>query len=148
MAYFGGYELGKSLVPADSGVLGNMATGAIAQIIAGVVFNPIDILKERMQVQVGCSTYDHRSCPVAQSTRFPAGMSRRCWNLDGWQPNVAVPICAQPMMSGLYSYNSALQALRDLLRKEGGPGLLRGYWVTNSVWIPWNIMYIASYEVM
>ena len=52
MAYFGGYELGKSLVPRDSGMVGHMATGAIAQMIAGVVFNPIDIVKERMQVQV------------------------------------------------------------------------------------------------
>ena len=52
MAYFGGYELGKAMVPPDSGIVGNMATGAIAQLIAGVVFNPIDIIKERMQVQV------------------------------------------------------------------------------------------------
>ena len=52
MAYFGGYELGKAVVPSDSGVLGSMATGAIAQLIAGVVFTPIDIIKERMQVQV------------------------------------------------------------------------------------------------
>mmetsp|Transcript_8646 Transcript_8646/g.24860 ORF Transcript_8646/g.24860 Transcript_8646/m.24860 type:complete len:310 (+) Transcript_8646:278-1207(+) len=102
MAYFGGYELGKAMVPSDWGILGNMATGAIAQVTAGVVFNPIDIIKERMQVQ--------------------------------------------KLMSGVYSYGSSLDALKDLLRQDGPGGLLRGYWVTNSVWIPWNILYISSYE--
>lgn len=49
-AYFGGYELGRALVPSSMGVLGDMATGAIAQCIAGVAFTPVDIVKERLQV--------------------------------------------------------------------------------------------------
>ena len=50
MAYFGGYESGKVLVPAGHGVLGDMAVGVWAQLVAGVVFTPIDIVKERLQV--------------------------------------------------------------------------------------------------
>lgn len=55
VAYFGGYELGKALVPTGWGVAGDMAVGAIAQIVAGAVYNPIDIIKERMQAQVSCT---------------------------------------------------------------------------------------------
>ena len=51
------------------------------------------------------------------------------------------------MMSSTYSYSSAMHAVRDLLKKDGPRGLMRGYWVTNSVWIPYNIMYISAYEV-
>lgn len=78
VCYFGGYELGKRLVTrvdrtimqaagtsvADqpvppgplSGLLGDMATGMVAQLVAGIAFTPMDIVKERMQVQVGSFT--------------------------------------------------------------------------------------------
>ena len=49
--YFGGYETGKRLVPASYGVLGDMLVGCYTQAIAGVVFTPVDIIKERMQVR-------------------------------------------------------------------------------------------------
>lgn len=49
-AYFGGYECGKMIVPESYGVIGDMGVGCIAQLIAGVAFTPIDIIKERLQV--------------------------------------------------------------------------------------------------
>lgn len=52
LAYFGGYETGKALVPQSWGIAGDMATGAVAQVLAGIVYTPIDIVKERLQVQV------------------------------------------------------------------------------------------------
>ena len=51
MAYFSGYESGRRLVPAGHGVLGDMAVGVWAQLVAGVVYTPIDIVKERLQVR-------------------------------------------------------------------------------------------------
>ena len=48
-----GYEMGKRLAPKGMGVVSDMATASIAQTIAGVVFNPIDVCKQRLQV--GCS---------------------------------------------------------------------------------------------
>ena len=52
MAYYGGYESGKALIPAKHGVLGDMAVGIWAQLVAGVVYTPIDIVKERLQVPI------------------------------------------------------------------------------------------------
>jgi solute carrier family 25 citrate transporter 1 len=52
LAYFGGYELGKRMMPQQMGsIVADMATGAFAQVLAGIVYTPIDIVKERMQVQ-------------------------------------------------------------------------------------------------
>eukprot|EP00951_Prasinocladus_malaysianus_P017132 scaffold134774_cov40-Prasinocladus_malaysianus.AAC.1 len=82
MAYFGGYELGKSIVPEDSGLLGNMLTGAIAQIAAGVVFNPIDILKERMQAMMKKDYYYSGATDALRSLLKkdgPAGLLKGYW---------------------------------------------------------------------
>lgn len=49
--YFGGYEVGRQLVPPGTGVAGDMAVGCIAQVIAGTAFTPVDIVKERLQVR-------------------------------------------------------------------------------------------------
>lgn len=54
----------------------------------------------------------------------------------------------QGMMGGAYHYRNGWHALTTLVGQEGLRGLFKGYWVTNSVWIPWNIIYIASYEKM
>lgn len=100
--YFGGYESGKRLMPADYGILGDMLVGCYTQAIAGIIFTPVDIIKERMQVQ--------------------------------------------GMMKAAYSYRNTFHAVSSIVQQQGLPGLMKGYWATNSVWFPWNMIYIASYE--
>ena len=51
MAYYAGYETGKQVVPEGFGVFRDGAVGVVAQLFAGAIFAPMDILKERMQVQ-------------------------------------------------------------------------------------------------
>ena len=50
------------------------------------------------------------------------------------------------MMGSAYSYRSTWEATRALVTHGGLSGIMRGYWATNAVWIPWNAIYIASYE--
>jgi solute carrier family 25 citrate transporter 1 len=103
IAYFGGYEVGKRCVPGHWGIGGDMAIGAVAQVLAGIIYTPIDVVKERMQVQ---------------------GIMRHA-----------------------YSYKNAAAAFSALQSGPGGAaGLFKGYWITNSVWLPWNTLYIAGYE--
>lgn len=59
MIYFSAYEAGKRSVPPRYGPAGDLAVGAFAQLTAGFVFTPVDIIKERMQVEtasIGFST--------------------------------------------------------------------------------------------
>jgi hypothetical protein len=37
-------------------------------------------------------------------------------------------------------------SLWHILRQAGPMGLFKGYWATNCVWLPWNIVYIGCYE--
>lgn len=52
----------------------------------------------------------------------------------------------QGLMQGAYSYRNAFHAVSSIVQQQGLPGLMKGYWATNSVWFPWNMIYIASYE--
>ena len=40
----------------------------------------------------------------------------------------------------------AAAALVAIVREAGPLGLFKGYWATNCVWLPWNVLYIALYE--
>ena len=68
--YFGGYESGKRLMPADYGILGDMLVGCYTQAIAGIVFTPVDIIKERMQVRY-CPTCSTLSAVDALEPHMP-----------------------------------------------------------------------------
>lgn len=52
----------------------------------------------------------------------------------------------QSMMGSAYRYRSTWEAVRGLTAQRGAAGLMRGYWATNAVWLPWNAIYIAAYE--
>ena len=41
---------------------------------------------------------------------------------------------------------SAVAAVAAALRSGGPASLLRGYWVTNAVWLPWSALYFGGYE--
>lgn len=77
--YFGGYELGRQLVPPGSGIAGDMAVGCIAQVIAGTAFTPVDIVKERLQVHSppschhACALHAARTHPLWRTSGRPGG---------------------------------------------------------------------------
>ena len=52
----------------------------------------------------------------------------------------------QGLMQGAYSYRNAFHAVSSIVQQHSLQGLMKGYWATNSVWFPWNMIYIASYE--
>ena len=131
MAYFGGYELGKLLVPPGMGMPGDMAVGAVAQVnmctggivspfkfeseatplqlVAGAVFTPVDVVKERLQVQ---------------------GMLPQLAPGGGRNPSVQQGPAA---LLGGGRGSAAVQAVRALVLERGVLGLMRGYWVSDSV---------------
>ena len=54
MLYFWSYETAKKVVPPRYGAAGDFTVGAIAQLTAGVIFTPVDVIKERLQVAPFC----------------------------------------------------------------------------------------------
>ena len=66
--YFAGYETGKRWVPASYGIMGDMLVGCYTQAIAGIVFTPVDIIKERMQVRLQPDATSHAVFAHKQAT--------------------------------------------------------------------------------
>ena len=115
MCYFSGYELGKRITPRDWGVASDLMTGTIAQTVAGIVFCPIDIVKQR--VQTISVMEGSRNVNTTTSSR------------------ISPPIRITP-----------LQAAQEVWQHQGARGFFRGYWTMNALWMPWNLIYLSTYE--
>ena len=51
MAYFCGYELGHKFIPNEWTIVQGLGAGAMAQLLGGLVYTPMDVVKERLQVR-------------------------------------------------------------------------------------------------
>jgi solute carrier family 25 citrate transporter 1 len=83
-------------------------TATIAQTVAGIVFCPIDIVKQRVQtasVMGGGGGADAAALRITPS-----------------------------------------QAAREVWTHQGVKGFFRGYWTMNALWMPWNLIYLSTYE--
>jgi hypothetical protein len=101
--YFGAVETARTFASRfPPSPLADAAVGVAAQLVAGVAFTPVDVIKERLQ--------------AARLTRSPV--------------------------------QSPLAAARAALAAAGPAGLLKGYWMTNAVWLPWGGLYFAGYEAL
>lgn len=112
IAYFGGYEAGKRLVPPGWGMAGDMATGAVAQLLAGCVYTPIDTVKERLQVQPlmrGAYSYaSARQAYALLASGGPMSLFKGYWVTNVvWLPWNTLYIAG---------YESAKRAARQMLR--------------------------------
>lgn len=79
MVYFYAYETAKQLLPRRLGAARDFAVGTAAQLCAGVVFTPVDVVKERLQVPgnlpLPCrsTTCDLHCASSADQPRFGQG---------------------------------------------------------------------------
>jgi solute carrier family 25 citrate transporter 1 len=90
-------------------------TATIAQTVAGIVFCPIDIVKQRVQTAsvMGTAT-------------------------SGGGTAAAVDAAALRI--------TPTQAAREVWTHQGLKGFFRGYWTMNALWMPWNLIYLSTYE--
>ena len=131
-AYFAGAEAarhallasrgGGALSPASSfsssSPLADAAVGVTAQLVGGIVFTPVDVIKERKQAQ-RLTAMSSKNGGVAGGGGVGAGSKGKPFSL-------ASSSCISSSFSSLF----------------------KGYWAGNLVWIPWSGIYFASYEAI
>jgi solute carrier family 25 citrate transporter 1 len=111
-----GYELGKRITPRTWGTASDLMTATIAQTVAGCVFCPIDIVKQRVQ------TAGVMAAPAAGAAAGPAAAAAAAARI------------------------TPLEAARAVWAHQGLRGFYRGYWAMNALWMPWNLIYLPLYE--
>lgn len=86
-----------------------------------------------------CMSYGcRRRCHTndASAPRRNLGPESLSDSLTGVVPQV------QTMMQQEQRFTSTWHAVSSVVRQNGVGGLLRGYWVGNAVWLPWNAIMI------
>eukprot|EP00889_Picochlorum_renovo_P003857 jgi/Picre1/30887/NNA_006246.t1 len=101
MCYFSGYEIGKRISPKSWKVGSDVVTAVFAQALAGIVYCPIDIVKQAVQT----SSIMHGDQVL-----------------------------------------SPTQAAQSIWRSQGIRGFYRGFLAMNTLWMPWNLIYLTMYE--
>mmetsp|Transcript_5991 Transcript_5991/g.19773 ORF Transcript_5991/g.19773 Transcript_5991/m.19773 type:complete len:320 (-) Transcript_5991:172-1131(-) len=110
--YFGGYESSKALL--GEGTAAYICAGLLGQSAAGLVYTPVDVIKERLQVQSLVGRQGYRYASALDGLRSVvraegvAGLMRGYWanNATWWPWNVA--------------YFLAYEHGRDLVARHAG----------------------------
>lgn len=122
--YFLGYELSKRQGDRILGA-GHPATaflsGPIAQLSGSLLWVPMDVVKERLQIQ--------RNPILSGAT----------------SSTLSAP---QSSAHGATQFRGSMHAATTILRDEGIRGLYRGYWAHQCVWGPFNAVYFTGYEFL
>jgi hypothetical protein len=123
--YFTSYEVTKDTLAtapllARVPALAHFAAGMVAEAFSCILWVPIDVIKERMQIQ------RRPGGPLADTTG-PASARR------------------DAPSSGTYYKNTA-DAVRQILRSEGVAGVYRGYGATIASFGPFSALYFVFYE--
>eukprot|EP00931_Biecheleriopsis_adriatica_P008555 TRINITY_DN109711_c0_g1_i1.p1 TRINITY_DN109711_c0_g1~~TRINITY_DN109711_c0_g1_i1.p1 ORF type:complete len:329 (+),score=52.99 TRINITY_DN109711_c0_g1_i1:26-988(+) len=119
-AYLSSYEVFKDKLTPEAGdmaFMGHFSAGMGAEAVACLLFVPVDVIKERLQVQ---------QATVA------------CADSPGHAPG--------RLASAPPRYAGSLDALRVISRTEGLLGLYKGYFATLASFGPMSALYFTFYE--
>ncbi|KAL6075710.1 Mitochondrial carrier protein [Balamuthia mandrillaris] len=126
--YFTSYELSKNVLTTSASSLPfpsssasfliHFTSGLVAEAVSCILWVPIDIIKQRLQVQISSPTSSSSSSASASSTYH----------------------------SRNYGYKNGFHALKTIVQREGVLGLYRGYGATLLTFGPYSALYFLFYE--
>ncbi|KAF9159834.1 hypothetical protein DFQ26_006134 [Actinomortierella ambigua] len=140
--YLTAYDLSKqvfartSVVALQDGTVCNhMAAATVAEVSSGLFWTPMEVLKQKQQVQ---DMARHRldRCPTATAGAASAGAAA----------GAAAAPSAATAPSSSFKPIGTLQLAKRIYQHEGLLGFYRGYFITLGVFVPYSIMYFTTYE--
>jgi hypothetical protein len=106
-------------------------SGMIAEAISCIVFVPVDVIKERLQVQSTNNVF---------SNHFPSSSSL--------SSSSTATISSSAPSSKFKYYANSFDALKTILREEGLTGIYKGYGATLLSYGPYSSLYFLFYETV
>ncbi|KAF9948479.1 hypothetical protein BGZ72_009625 [Mortierella alpina] len=136
--YLTAYDLSKEriarLFPSYIGtdtVANHLASALIAEVSSGLFWTPMEILKSKQQVE----TVSPAVSSSLSSTKSTTVQARTASTTTAAAASAS---SAKPI--------STLDLARKIYRQEGLLGFYRGYFITLGVFVPYSMIYFATYE--
>ena len=140
--YLTTYELTKkAMMGSDIGrqspFLTYFCSGIIAEAASCIIFVPVDVVKERLQVQIGRSVGMNLSIHSPTTSISPATATAS---------STANTTRMEPISPAAAVYRNSYHAMRTIFAEEGIRGIYRGYGATLLSFGPFSALYFLFYE--
>ncbi|CAO3571825.1 unnamed protein product [Mortierella alpina] len=149
--YLTAYDLSKDriarLFPSYLGtdtVANHLASALIAEVSSGLFWTPMEILKSKQQVETISPAPSSSSSSSVSSNKAPSVHARTA-STTAAAAAAAGPASASASASAAKPI-STLDLARRIYRQEGLLGFYRGYFITLGVFVPYSMIYFATYE--
>ncbi|KAF9570430.1 hypothetical protein EC968_001829 [Mortierella alpina] len=123
-------RLGTDTVP------NHLASALLAEVSSGLFWTPMEILKSKQQVETMPPAGSSSSSSSSLSSSKPSSMQAGTASGSGSGSGSAA--AAKPI--------STLDLAQKIYRQEGLRGFYRGYFITLGVFVPYSMIYFATYE--
>ncbi|KAG0303413.1 hypothetical protein BGZ98_006688 [Dissophora globulifera] len=143
--YLAAYDLSKDAISrhfpvmrSDS-VINHMASAVVAEVLSGLFWTPMEVLKQKQQVENIPSSAPRCSTNVASKHRLSM-VAPKTW-LSSFST-----VSAYRATAAERTPTTAMELARRIYRQEGLLGFYRGYFITLGVFVPYSMVYFATYE--
>ncbi|KAF8939463.1 hypothetical protein BGZ58_009637 [Dissophora ornata] len=158
--YLTAYDLSKDFISRQSPYLGSdsvinhMSSAVIAEVTSGLFWTPMEVLKSKQQVENVSSSTSLPSSTASSNFRIAKTFSTATATATATSTSTSTTINAE--MSAPTSPATptparrapigTLDLARKIFRQEGLLGFYRGYFITLGVFVPYSMIYFATYE--
>ncbi|KAF9170757.1 hypothetical protein BGX21_008355 [Mortierella sp. AD011] len=125
-------------------VLNHLASAATAEVLSGLFWTPMEVLKSKQQVENVTS-----ASPIAASKSrnlAAVGATPKSASSFSTTTAIATPVTAKMPLPATRMPISTMELAKMIYQQEGLIGFYRGYFITLGVFVPYSMMYFASYE--
>ncbi|KAG0258876.1 hypothetical protein BG011_003012 [Mortierella polycephala] len=119
-------------------VTNHMASGIVAEVTSGLFWTPMEVLKSKQQVESMPLSQPSSSSSASATGRKTVSGGPRPSSSQHAQTNISRTVAAAPTRT--------LDLVRRIYRQEGFLGFYRGYFITLGVFVPYSMIYFATYE--
>ncbi|KAF9185273.1 hypothetical protein BGZ51_002748 [Haplosporangium sp. Z 767] len=143
-AYLTVYDLTKEAISrhfphfGNDTVVNHMASGVVAEVTSGLFWTPMEILKSKQQVESMSLSLSPSSSLASATGRETLSAGARAFSSQHAQTNIPRAVTAAPIKT--------LDLVRRIYHQEGLLGFYRGYFITLGVFVPYSMIYFATYE--
>ncbi|KAF9979006.1 hypothetical protein BGZ65_006765 [Modicella reniformis] len=136
------YDLSKDAISrcyrfpylSSDSVINHMASAVVAEVSSGLIWTPMEVLKSKQQVEN--MTFSSSSITSSTTTTTTSGTHHH--------KAVAAAVAATSNRKPI----STVELARRIYHQEGLLGFYRGYFITLGVFVPYSMIYFATYEQM